>query len=95
MPKFKVANFREQGVDLVVVFLDSSFDRKSTDEQSDAITALQLCASSAGLPGTLIPVWTVGGNMRFIAPQNWHPFFRTAGIYQVLVQNINRELTCD
>jgi hypothetical protein len=32
MPKFKVANFREQGVDLVVVFLDSWFDLKSPNE---------------------------------------------------------------
>jgi hypothetical protein len=95
MPKFKVANFREQGVDLVVVFLDSSFDRKSPSDQSEIVAALQVCATSADLPGTVIPVWTVGGNMRFIAPQNWHPFFRTPGIYQILVQNVNKELTCD
>jgi hypothetical protein len=95
MRKYKVANFKEQGVALVVVFLDSSFDRKSEDEQSKAVFALQVCATSADLVGTVVPVWTVGAQFRFIAPKNWHPFFQSPGIYERLVANINRELTCN
>jgi hypothetical protein len=95
MEKFEVAWFREQGVDLIVIFLDSSFDRKSNDEQSKAVAALQLCSTSAGLPGTVVPVWTVGAQFKFIAPKKWHPFFQSPGIYETLVANINRELTCD
>jgi hypothetical protein len=95
MEKFEVAWFREQGVDLIVVFVDSSFDRKSNDEQAKAVIALQVCATSAGLPGTVVPVWTVGATLRFRAPKEWHPFFQSPGIDVALVANINRELTCD
>ena len=94
MAKFQVAHFREQGVDLIVIFLDSSFDQKSDEEQAEVHSALQLCASSAGLKGTVVPVWTVGNSMRFRAPQNWHSFFKSDGLYPTLVANINRELTC-
>lgn len=95
MTKFEVANFKEQGVALVVVFLDSSFDRKSKDEQLKAVAALQICATSAGLPGTVVPVWTVGDQFKFIARKNWYPFFQTPGIYERLLGTINKELTCD
>lgn len=95
MTKFKVANFKEQGIALVVIFLDSSFDRKSPDEQSEAVAALQLCATSAGLPGTVVPVWTVGAQFKFIAPKKWHPFFQSPRIYERLLGTVNKELTCD
>lgn len=94
METFQVAHFKEQGVDVIVVFLDSSFDEKSEKEQNEAYAALQLCASSAGLKGTVALVWTVGNSMRFRAPQNWHPFFRSPNLYPSLVATINRELTC-
>ena len=94
MSKFQVAHFKQQGIPLVVVFLDSSFDQKSEEEQIEVQSALQICASSAGLEGTVVPVWIVGTSMRFRAPQNWHPFFRSDGLYPRLVGTINRELTC-
>ena len=86
--------FNEQGVDLIVVFLGSSFEQRTPDDQLEAVDALQACATAAGLRGTVVPVWKVGSGMRFIAPPNWHPFFRSDGIYQMLLANINRELTC-
>lgn len=94
MEKFQVAHIHEQGVDIIVVFLDDSFDQKSNKEQQEAVGALQLCANAAGLKGTVVPVWTVGNSYRFIAPPNWHAFFRSENIYPTLVANINRELTC-
>lgn len=93
MEKFKVAYFKEQGVTLVVIPLDSSFEHKSREEQSRVSASLQVCATSAGLAGTVIPVWEYNGSFRFIAPKNWHSFFQSPNIRQIINANINKELT--
>lgn len=93
MARFKIAHIREQGVDLIIVPLDSSFGNKTQSEQSETIASLQLCASSAGLAGKVVPVWREGSSHRFIAPQQWHPFFKSIGWNQIMA-SINKELTC-
>ena len=93
MNKFKIAHIRQQGVDLVIVPLESSFGHKSNQDQLDAIASLQLYARSAGLAGTVIPIWREGAGQRFIAPPNWHSFFKTFGWNDVMA-NINKDLTC-
>jgi len=93
MAKFKIAHIREQGIDLIIVPLESSFGNKTQREQSEIIASLQVCASSAGLAGTVVPVWREGNSHKFIAPPNWHPFFKSLGWNQIMA-NINKELTC-
>lgn len=93
MNKFKIAHIREQGVDLVIVPLDSSFGRKTQEAQNEAIDSLQACASNAGLAGTVVPVWQDGSRTRFIAPPSWHPFFKGLS-WHAIHANINKELTC-
>lgn len=93
MAKFEVAHIREQGVDLIIAPLESSFGRQSDADQEEFIEALQMCASSAGLAGTVVPVWREGNSHRFIAPKNWHPFFKSFG-WNDIIRNINKELTC-
>jgi hypothetical protein len=93
MARFKIAHIRQQGVDLIIVPLESSFGSKSTMDQEDTILALQDCAHGAGLAGTVVPVWRSGGAHRFIAPPNWHPFFRSLS-WRGIMANLNRELIC-
>lgn len=94
MSDFDVAHIREQGVDLIIIRLDRSFDHKSTTQQRAISVDLQACASAAGLAGTVVPVWEDGlGRMKFLAPQGFHPFFRSIDMGYVAV-NINRRLTC-
>jgi hypothetical protein len=94
MEKFQVAHFQEQGQQIIVVFVNRQFGHKSQAEQNDICSYLQACATSAGLAGTVVPVWDAGGNrMGFLAPQPWQPFFRSVSLGQ-LAANINRELTC-
>lgn len=93
MATFKIAHIRQQGVDLIVVPLEPSFGHKSDHEQSEIIASLQVCATSAGLAGKVVPVWREGSGHRFIAPPNWHPFFKSFGWNDVM-GNINKELTC-
>jgi len=94
MAKFKIAHIREQGVDLIIIPLESSFGHKTDGEQHKTVSALQLCANSAGIAGTVVPVWQEGSGHRFIAPNNWHSFFKSFGWNDIL-RNINKELTCD
>ncbi|MDH1068459.1 hypothetical protein N5B96_02960 [Acinetobacter johnsonii] len=91
--KFKIAHLREQGQDMIIVPLENNFEHKTSSEQSDFIDALQHYASSAGLAGTVVPVWQHGRSMKFIAPQPWHPFFKSLS-WNVVIRNLNKELTC-
>jgi hypothetical protein len=93
MSKFKIAHLREQGQDMVIVPLESSFGSKSQSDQQAAISGLQLCARRAGLAGTVVPVWTDGNGFKFIAPRQWHDFFTSLSFDQIMA-SINKELTC-
>ena len=91
MPKIGVAHIREQGVDLIIARLDDGFEHKSQADQSEAINELQMRAESAGLAGTVVPVWNYGGRMRFIAPKNYHPYFQSIN-FDFIIRNINKEI---
>lgn len=92
MPRFQVAHLREQGVDLVIVPLDSAFRYKSLADQQKVTAELQVHARAAGLAGTVVPVWDNGwGRMGFLAPGHWHSFFSSLSLRAVAV-NINREI---
>lgn len=78
MPLYKVAHLREQGQDIIVVPLDRSFELKLEQDKNEIIINLQLHARGAKLAGLVIPVWDAGdGQLKFIAPQQWHAFFRS------------------
>ena len=78
---------------MIILPLESSFGSRSDSEQSDFVAALQYCAGAAGLAGTVVAVWRSGSGHRFIAPRNWHAFFRTLP-YTQIIANLNKELTC-
>ncbi len=92
MPRFKVAHLREQGQNMVIVPLDSTFGNKAGSEQQAIAADLQQRARSAGLAGRVVPVWdNGGGRMGFLAPPAWHPFFSNLNLRWVFA-NINREI---
>jgi len=77
---------------MIIVPLDRSFGSKSEDVQHDTVRELQMRCRTAGLKGTVVPVWdSGGGRMAFIAPQPWHSFFRSLSLSQVW-ENLNREI---
>ena len=93
MPSMKVAHVRQQGVDLVIAPLDPDFGYKTPQDQREIVNEIQLRSRSAGLAGTVVPVWDGGGGrMSFIAPQPWHPFFRSLDLRSVWA-NVNREIS--
>ena len=94
MATYDVAHIKEQGIDLIIIVVDSSFGLKTPGEQQKMTIALQECATAAGLAGTVVPVWDTGASqIGFFAPTNWRPFFSNIDMAFVAT-NINRELTC-
>ncbi|MDP9084560.1 MAG: hypothetical protein M3N50_12480 [Pseudomonadota bacterium] len=91
MPHFKIAHLREQGQNMIIVPLESSFEHKSDEDQRATIAELQVRARNAGLAGTVVPVWQSGGRMYSMAPRSWQSFFRNLSMRSVLL-NINKEL---
>jgi hypothetical protein len=93
MPTLKVAHLREQGVDLIIAPLNHDFGYKTSQVQQEIVDEIQVRSRSAGLAGTVVPVWdSGGGRMAFIAPNNWHPFFRGLNLRTVWA-NVNREIS--
>jgi hypothetical protein len=90
---FRVALICEQGIDLIIIPLDGRFGSRPEAEQKATMRAFQSCADSAGLAGTVVPVWETSSGWAFIAPPSWHPFLRTFDLSDVEL-NINTELTC-
>jgi hypothetical protein len=93
MPRYKVAHIaNDQGIDLIIIPLESGFGALGSARQSWETAALQSRATAAGLKGVVIPVWDAGGNrMAFRAPANCHPFFRGINLPFVFAK-INREI---
>lgn len=93
MADFDVAHINQRGVELIIIPLQDAFGQKTQSEQQQTIRALQFGATSAGLRGTVVPVWDDGfGRMAFIAQRNWHPFFQSINL-DFVAANINRRLT--
>lgn len=93
MAKYKIAHIKEQGQQMIIAPLDSSFNSRTQEEKNDFLDAFQTAATSAGLAGRVALIWKSGNMVHFMAPQPWHPFFRSQGIYQLIMSNINKELT--
>lgn len=92
MSTFDIAHIREQGINLIIVPLESSFGHKPSSAQSQIIDSLQSAAHSAGLAGTVVPVWRSAGGHQFIAPRNWHAYFKSLSWTQITA-SINKRLT--
>ena len=89
---FKIAHIREQGVDLIIVPMGRAFGSVAVSDQQAVVAELQAQSMAAKLAGTVVPVWDCdGGEMGFIASQNWHPFFLSINLRWVLA-HLNREL---
>lgn len=93
MTTFEVAHLREQGQNMIIVVVSPRFGNSGASEQDRICRQLQIAASSAGLAGTVVPVWdSGGGRMGFLAPRPWHSYFRSLSLHTVAM-NINRSLT--
>lgn len=91
---FEVAHLREQGQDIIIVPVDSSVGSKNQQQQNEIKSSLQMHAANAGLAGTVCLVWNFGNRFVFLAPSQWHGFFRSIDMNFVAI-NVNKKLTCN
>ena len=95
MQTFDVAYFKRQDQAVILVVVGPSFTSMGEADKTRACAALQTCARSARLDGTVVPVWDDhSGWPRFWAPPEWHPFFESL-TWQNVADNINGSLQCD
>lgn len=93
METFEVAHVNEQGQDIIMVVVTSAFGSFGRIEQNRLTNLLQVAASSAGLKGTVVPVWDGGfGRLAFLAPMPWMSFFQSLTL-EAVAGSINRTLT--
>jgi len=90
---YEVAHINEQGQDMIIIPVSSSVNSKTQQQQNELKESLQYFANDAGLKGTVCLVWDAGNRFNFLAPNQWHPFFRSIDM-SFVAANINRELTC-
>ena len=92
MASFEVAHVRVQGVDVILIVVDSAFGHKSKSEQLEALNGFQLAAHQAGLRGGVSMVWNQGGRVASFGPRNWHRVLKNL-TWPWIAANINRRLT--
>jgi hypothetical protein len=89
MQEFNVAHINEQGVDLIIVFLDQKVAGFSPAQLEEIAERLTVCARSVNWRGFVALVWPGG----FWAQKNQHAFFASAP-YNLLASQVNKTLTC-
>ncbi len=92
MPRLKAAHIREQGQNMIIFPLDSSFGSKIGSDQSKALAELEIRAHAAGLAGEAVAVWESGNRMYFLGPRPWHAFLQSIDMRWVLA-NVNKEIS--
>jgi len=90
---YQIAHIREQGQDMIIVPVSNSVGAKSNVAQHELKSSLQYYARDAGLAGEVCLVWESGRQFYFLAPREWHGFFRSINM-QFVARNINKKLTC-
>jgi len=90
---YDVAHINEQGQNMIIIPVDSSVGSKTQNQQNELSNSLQIFANDAGLAGSICLVWTSGNRFNFLAPNQWHSFFKSIDMRFVRT-NINKKLTC-
>jgi hypothetical protein len=93
MTTYRIAHIREQGHDMIIIPLEDRFEHATQADKNALLTHLQACATTAGLAGTVVLMWAYAHQTKFIAPPQWHPFFRNLPL-AAAYQSLNKELHC-
>lgn len=93
MYKTRIAIFRHQEQEIIVVPLDCSFQDRPPSQRADALRRLQKSAMKAGLNAPAAAVWKVGAKLHFIAPTEWHPFLKTL-TWNTIIVRLSSALNC-
>ena len=92
MPTVKVAHIREQGQNMLLFPLDSSFGRKTSAEQQSILMELENRAHAAGLAGRAAVFWESAGRTNSLGPKLWSSFLRSMSMRRVLA-SVNKSVS--
>jgi hypothetical protein len=92
MPSIKVAHLREQGQEMLLFPLSSSFGFKPSLDQNSILADLERLAHRAGLAGKAAAFWEAGGRTYFLGPRPWFSFLQRISLAMVWA-NVNREIS--
>ncbi len=90
---YEVAHIREQGQDMIIIPVSNSVNNMTNQKQNELKSSLQYFAGDAGLAGEVCLVWEHSRHFHFLAPQQWHGFFKSINM-QFVAHNVNKKLTC-
>jgi hypothetical protein len=94
MATYDVAQIREQGTDLLIVVVPSSYGSLNHDQQQAEQKRLEACARTAGLAGTVVPVWQIGRHrLGAVPPSSWQAYFDNLTPL-ILQRMISTQLDC-
>lgn len=93
MFKTRIAIFNEQGQELIVVPLDSSFEDRLPSQRLETLRTLQNSAIKVGLKAPMALVWRIGNKLYFMAPKQCHSLLKTLK-WNTIVSSLNTVLTC-
>lgn len=92
MPSFNVAHVKEQGQNMLLFPLDSSFDHKPETDQKAVVAELEMRAHRAGLAGRAAAIWESGGRTHTLGPPSWAGFLRSLSMRAVLA-SVNKKIS--
>lgn len=91
---YQVAHIQEQGQQVILIIVNSSFGRMGGSEQQQQYSLLQQCANKAGMAGTAALIWDAGsGRLGTYGPKEWQRFLQSLNPLTVQ-SSINKKLTC-
>ena len=93
MYKTRLAIFIHQSQEIIVVPLDCSFEERPAWQRKKALDNLQKSTTKAGLVAPVAAVWKVGSKLRFVAPNEWHPFLSTL-TWNTIISNLSFAINC-
>lgn len=93
MYKTRLAIFIHQGQEIIVVPLDCSFEERPAWQRKKALDKLKRTAARAGLNAPVAAVWQVGNKLRFVAPDEWHPFLGSL-TWNTIISNLSSAINC-
>ena len=92
MASFKFAEYANVG--LIVTIVSPAFGRLREDDQFRRMARLQVCAESAGLVGTVIPVWKNDDTYEFLTPPQYADFLTELQWTEILGR-VTGQFSCD
>lgn len=93
MYKTRLAIFKHQCQEIIVVPLDCSFEERPAWQRKKALDDLRKSTVKAGLVAPVAAVWRVGSKLRFVAPNEWHPFLGTL-TWNTIISNLSFAIDC-